>query len=197
MPKRKVLIIIYVILATALIIGLGLFFFLKSNSDSKKNLENNISTTTPISTIALTSTTVTTNEQTVKIYFSKSPQSYNDFDYSEGLDRKSSRIDIGTFTIEELIKGPSTNEQISDYFTPLRLNGDTNCGKDFTLNIKDKIATLKFCRNIETAGIGDDARITTSISKTLKQFSTIEKVIILTKDDNCFGDMSGLNNCKN
>jgi hypothetical protein len=56
-------------------------------------------------------------------------------------------------------------------------------------------ATLSFCRAISSAGIGTDARIQAEINATLKQFSTIKKVVILTVDGNCFGDQSGMNVC--
>jgi hypothetical protein len=48
---------------------------------------------------------------------------------------------------------------------------------------------------ISSAGTGDDARITMEIRKTLLQFSSVQKVVILTKSGNCFGDMSGQNMC--
>ena len=46
-----------------------------------------------------------------------------------------------------------------------------------------------------SAGIGDDARIESEITATLKQFSTIQNVVILTKSGHCFGDESGLDMC--
>jgi hypothetical protein len=56
-------------------------------------------------------------------------------------------------------------------------------------------ATLSFCHATSSPGIGTDARITSEINATLKQFSNIKKVVILNQAGNCFGDESGLNNC--
>jgi hypothetical protein len=82
--------------------------------------------------------------------------------------------------------------------------GPSSCAglADFTLTLNKKgtvpetgTATLKFCRATSSPGVGADARVTSQINATLKQFSTIKKVAILTKDNQCFGDMSGLNCC--
>jgi hypothetical protein len=56
-------------------------------------------------------------------------------------------------------------------------------------------ATLRFCRTIVSPGIGTDARIQAEINATLKQFSSIKKVVILNKDGHCFGDTSGQERC--
>jgi hypothetical protein len=56
-------------------------------------------------------------------------------------------------------------------------------------------ATLRFCRATNSPGIGADARILAEINATLKQFSSIKNVAVLTQAGNCFGDESGQNNC--
>jgi hypothetical protein len=55
--------------------------------------------------------------------------------------------------------------------------------------------TVKFCRASASPGIGADARITSDITATLKQFSDVKKVVILNYNGDCFGDMSGQNLC--
>ena len=83
-------------------------------------------------------------------------------------------------------------------FTPIKLTGTSNCsGKDFSLSIDQttKKATLKFCKLVTSAGIGDDARIKNTITKTLTQFSTVTTVVILDRGGNCMGDESGMNAC--
>jgi hypothetical protein len=73
---------------------------------------------------------------------------------------------------------------------------------DFTITLNHRgskpqmgTATLKFCRLTLSPGIGTDARVTAEISATLKQFSNIKAVAILTKDGHCFGDESGKDKC--
>jgi hypothetical protein len=132
------------------------------------------------------------------VYVSKDPESLNDFTYTQTIVRSSNRTDMGTYTIEQLITGPTEAEASTGLFSPLkgRLQGESNCaGKDFTLTVADRIARLKFCRSIASGGIGDDARITTTVTKTLEQFSSVDSVTILTRDGNCFGDQSGQNHC--
>jgi len=54
---------------------------------------------------------------------------------------------------------------------------------------------VKFCRSTNSPGIGADARVTAEINATLKQFPGIKKVVILTEDGHCFGDLSGKDFC--
>jgi hypothetical protein len=136
--------------------------------------------------------------KTVKVYFGKNPESYNDFSKVYAVNRTSTRTDIGTFALEQLIAGPTTAEKTQKYFTPLGFSGTSNCsGKDFKLviNKTTKVATVTFCKVADVGGSGEEARIINSITPTLTQFSTVTKVIILTKDGHCFGDESGLDMC--
>ena len=71
-------------------------------------------------------------------------------------------------------------------------------GPDFTLTLNKKgnvtetgTATLRFCRTTSSPGIGADARVKAEINATLKQFSSIKKVVILNKDGHCFADTIG------
>ncbi len=140
-----------------------------------------------------------TNIYDVRINFSKNPESYSDFTYTQSVNRKTERIDMGTFAIEQLIAGPTSEESANGLFSPLqnKFSGDSNCsGADFSLVVSATgKATVKFCRDLITAGVGEDAMISETITKTLKQFSAVYKVVILDKNGNCFGDLSGENQC--
>ncbi len=136
----------------------------------------------------------------LKVYFSKDPSSSDNPGISVSVNRQTERTDIATYAIEQLIAGPTSTEQVNGLYTPVKLTGVSNCnGKDFLLSIdkNNKIATLKFCKVITSGGIGDDARIKTTIENTLEQFSTVDEVTILTKDNHCFGDESGMDLCLN
>jgi hypothetical protein len=56
-------------------------------------------------------------------------------------------------------------------------------------------ATVQFCRTYSSAGVGADARVTAEVTATLKQFSNIKKVVILTTTGHCVGDESGQDMC--
>ena len=132
------------------------------------------------------------------VYFSKEPESLDDFTYTQAVTRSSSRADMGAFAVEQLIAGPTNTEASHGLFSSLKgkLQGDSSCsGKDFSLSVSSRTARLKFCKTVASAGTGDDARITSAVTDTLQQFSTVDSVIILTRDGNCFGDMSGQNRC--
>ncbi|MBE3559902.1 MAG: GerMN domain-containing protein [Ktedonobacteraceae bacterium] len=147
----------------------------------------------------------------IRVYFSKFPDSLNQFDKVFPVERTSPTVMVGTYAIQLLIAGPTPKEWDSGYFSELNssLTGPSNCkgarpvgGPDFTLTMDVKgtqpqpgTFTLRFCRTVTTAGTGADARIQSEIVATLKQFSSVKDVVILTKDGHCFGDMSGKDVC--
>lgn len=153
-----------------------------------------------------------TTSYPIKVFFSQYPKSVTtDSSAVFAVNRTSPTIAVATFSIQLLIAGPTLSEQQAGYFTELNtmLSGPSNCtgsrpvgGPDFTLTLNMKgpypetgTATVKFCRAILSSGIGADARVTAEINATLKQFSNIKKVVILTQDGHCFGDESGKDFC--
>jgi hypothetical protein len=177
-------------------------------------------TTVPsvVSTVVETGTTIpptviarTSEGYPIQVYFSKYAASLTNVEAVFPVQRTSPTIMVGAFAIQLLIAGPTPKEWDAGYFSELNssLTGPSSCtgsrpvgGPDFTLNINVKgaqpqpgTATLRFCRIVTTAGIGTDARIQSEITATLKQFSSIKKVVILTKDGHCFGDGSGQDRC--
>jgi hypothetical protein len=171
----------------------------------------NLLSSTASPQIANASTTARGAGYPVKVYFSRSPDSLNNNAAVYAVDRLSATIAVATFSIQLLIAGPTLSEQQTGYFTELNtmFSGPSNCtgklpvgGPDFTITLNQKgsvsetgTATLKFCRSLSSGGIGADARVTAEINATLKQFSNIKKVVILTKDGHCFGDESGKDFC--
>ena len=170
-----------------------------------------LSSSASAASIAHASTASLSASYPVKVFFSKSPESLNNGSAVYAVNRMSPTIAVGTYAIQLLIAGPTLSERQAGYFTELNtmLSGPSNCsaplpvgGPDFTLTLNKKgtvtetgTATVKFCRSLYSAGIGADARVTAEINATLKQFSNIKKVVILTKDGHCFGDGSGLDLC--
>ncbi len=148
----------------------------------------------------------------VKVFFSKFPESLNsNFSPVYPVDRTSPTTAVGTYAIQLLIAGPTLSEQQAGYFTELNtlLSGPSNCsaplpvgGPDFILSLDKKgtvteigTATVKFCRSLNSPGIGADARVTAEINATLKQFPRIKKVVILNRDGHCFADSIGKDLC--
>ena len=171
----------------------------------------NLSSSTSAASIAHASTALPSASYAVKVFFSKSPQSLNNGFAVYPVDRVSPTIAVATYAIQLLIAGPTLSERQAGYFTELNtlLSGPSNCsaplpvgGPDFTLALNKKgtvtqtgTATIKFCRSLNSPGIGADVRVSAEINATLKQFSNITKVVILTKDGHCFGDGSGMDLC--
>ena len=129
----------------------------------------------------------------VQVFFPK--RNSEDFTYVEPVWRTTSSQGLAQFSIEQLIAGPTSQEKARNLMAPIQLRDRSNCGKDFTLSISNGVATLKFCKSVLSSGVGDDGRQKSSINATLKQFSTINSVIILDKNGNCLSDQSGENSC--
>ncbi len=181
----------------------------KSTSESTHTITSNPdafqSTSTPQFAVGGQSTTM----YRINVYFSRVPQSNDNFGAVFPVKRLSSTSSIGTFSIEQLVAGPTAAEHASGYFSEIEnhLVGTSNCppsssNSNFTLSLNTKgstseqgTATLKFCHQFASAGVGTDARAIAEINATLKQFPAIKKVVILTKDSHCFGDESGADMC--
>jgi hypothetical protein len=141
----------------------------------------------------------------VLVYFSKNPDSYNDYGKVFAVHRVSPTLGVATYAIGQLVAGPTSSERSAGYFTELTssLSGSSNCGGpafQITLDHRGSTpeagtATIKFCKQLSTAGIGTDARIQAEITKTLTQFPNNHRVVILSRDGHCFGDESGADMC--
>ena len=157
------------------------------------------------------STATPTSGYPIKVYFSRFPDSLNNFAAVFPVNRSSPTSAVATFSIQLLIAGPTSSERSAGYFSEFNsiLSGPSSCsapypsgGPDFTLTLDTKgskpaqgTATLSFCRTSNSPGIGADGRILAEINATLKQFSNIKNVVVLTQAGQCFGDESGQNMC--
>jgi hypothetical protein len=185
-----------------------------SSPGSTTTATQQISTTTPGVTTTAVSPATTETSQTgypVKVYFSKFQDSLNNFNAVFPVNRISPTIAVATYSIQLLIAGPTPSERSSGYFSEFNslLTGPSSCsapypigGPDFTITLNMKgstpspgTATMRMCRIVNSPGIGADARIQAEINATLKQFSNIKNVVILTQSGHCFGDESGLDHC--
>ena len=149
------------------------------------------------------------NQYPVKVYFSKvNATNFNDV---VAVNRISPTLAVGTFAVEQIAAGPTSAEKSQGLFSQFHdsINGASNCtgqnaigGSDLLLTLNKKgtvneqgTATIQLCRDINSPGIGSDARIQFEITTTLKQFSSIKKVVILLKSGHCLGDESGMDMC--
>lgn len=152
-------------------------------------------TTAPTSTPTLAQTSSPTRQRSVQVFFSRFPAAGDDFTQVASVTRSTSRVSVARFAIEQLLVGPTSTERRQGLRSPVQLQGNSTCGSDFTLSINNGVARLQFCRQVVSAGVGDDARAKSAIEATLKQFATVSRVVILDSNGNCFGDQSGENLC--
>lgn len=140
----------------------------------------------------------------VNVFFSRHPDSENNPASVFAVTRTSPTLGVATFAIKQLIAGPTAAERNGGLYTPLTvsLTGPSSCGADFTLALNTHAsrpepgtATLRFCRATQLAGDLTGAYIKAEINRTLLQFPSIKKVVILTSSGRCFDDLSGQNLC--
>lgn len=134
----------------------------------------------------------------VKVYFSKHSESDNDPSAVFAVNRTTNNLGVAKFTIGQVLLGPTASEHAAGYFTTARLRSDaSNCsGQDFKITITNGTATLQFCRSFDHLGVVADGQAKSELEATLKQFSSVKKVIILNKNGNCEFDLSGMDLCK-
>jgi hypothetical protein len=135
----------------------------------------------------------------VQVFFSHDPASLQDFTAVFPVSRVvvPEGGAIASAALRELVEGPTSAERSLGLFTELgdMLSGPSNCGADFEINIAAGTATVRFCRQVTSAGIGQDARVRSQIQETLGQFETIDRVRLLNRQGSCLFDPSGMNLC--
>jgi hypothetical protein len=154
--------------------------------------------TVPPPTATAVPPTPTATGYPVKVFFSRHPETDSNVNAVFPVNRVSPTLGVGTYSIQQLIAGPTAAEAAAGYFTELTasLTGPSNCGgPDFTYIISGNTGTLKFCRQTQLAGDLVGGRIQAEIVATLTQFPNVTKVIILTSSGHCFNDLSGADMC--
>lgn len=151
--------------------------------------------------------TATASTTTVKVYFSKSPQSDSNPAAVFAVTRTVPSADPMTAALEEIMKGPTTAEQAQGYYSALSgaLALISTCSgefRDFNLTYDHRGAkaepgtlTFQFCRRVDIRGDLDGPRIQAMIRQTAMQFSRVKDVVILNQNGDCFDDLQGANAC--
>jgi hypothetical protein len=150
--------------------------------------------------LALAPTMALAEPDTVQVFFSRDPDSLNDF---TAVFPQPRTVPGGAEplqqTVSALLAGPTAAEQASGYFSDFRnlISGTASTckGQDFTLMVALGIATLQLCRATSSAGVGQDARAQSEINATLMQFPGITQVIVLNSAGHCLFDLSGMDLC--
>lgn len=147
----------------------------------------------------------------VKVYFSKFDTSLTNPALVYAVNRASPTVGLATYSLQLLIAGPTAGERGVGYFSELNsiLTGPSSCsaphptgGPDFKVTLNKKgttaetgTATVQLCRATASPGVGADARVLAEVTATLKQFSTVTKVVLLTQTGHCFADGSNADAC--
>jgi len=112
--------------------------------------------------------------QIVEVYFGHNNKGGADCSAVFAVEREIEKTEgVGKAAINELLKGPTASEEENGYFTSI---GDADLN---SLNIKDGVATADFSEELNQGGgtCMMEAR-RAQIEKTLKQFPTVDEVVI-------------------
>ena len=144
-----------------------------------------------------------TGGYSVLVYFSRHPDSDTAPSKVFAIQRVSPTLQVATYAVGQLIAGPTSAEKAAGYYTPLAgsLSGPSTCnGADFTITLNWNrtrtevgTATLQFCRAVPGFGDTGSAIVRNEITRTLTQFPSIQKVVIIYQDGSCFDDLTGCN----
>lgn len=156
-------------------------------------------TLTPTVTVSPTQTQSAKKTQVTVYQFSKALfDKVGSTVYWEPVIRETTRSDVATFAIEEIIKGPTPeeiNQGLGQTFGTGKFvvfTDSSNCsGRDFSINVTNGTATVRFCRSTQLTGDSSGYIVTGEFVSTLKKFSTVKKVVVLNKAGQCFNNMSG------
>lgn len=148
----------------------------------------------PVGNAAPATIAATTTSKQVKVFF-PTTRSQQEFSFVAPVIRQTQTQGVAQFAIEQLIAGPTTWEKQQGYRAPVNLQGNSNCGQNFKLAVSAGVARLQFCKQVVSNGVGDDARIKSSITATLRQFPSVTSVVVLDRNGNCLNDQSGNNLC--
>lgn len=93
--------------------------------------------------------------------------------------------------IEELIAGPSSEEQSEGYLGGINLVGDSNCGNlDYKITSEEGSIKIQFCKTYQDNGILGSQLSRLQIIKTLSGISGQPNVYVLDKSGKCLFDKS-------
>jgi hypothetical protein len=134
----------------------------------------------------------------IRVFFSRRPDSESASSVVFPVGRLAADRAVATAALTSLIAGPTPAERAGGYFSELggALTGASSCsGHDFRIAITNQTATVRFCRALASAGVGQDARMRSQIEATLRQFSTIRAVRLIGSTGHCLFDQSGQDRC--
>jgi hypothetical protein len=134
----------------------------------------------------------------VEVMFSRRPESDMDPSAVFPVDRVAHDITVARFVVNELLAGPTVLEQEDGYFSAWSLfdyASDSDCGGRFEIAVEEGIAAVRFCVTVVSPGVVADGQALSSMSATLEQFPTVNRVRVLDRAGHCLFDLSGLDRC--
>lgn len=173
---RKNIFLTLAILAIIVLTGAGCTWLGEKSEDGSNIEEQNNNSNIP--TVNQTINTDTEEKMTVKVFFGNSIFDPEVLDCSKNFSVERTipkTLAVGRAALEELLKGPTEAEKNEGYFTSI--NPDV---KIQSLTIEGGVAKVDFDKQLEFQ-VGGSCRvgaIASQIKETLKQFPTVQEVII-------------------
>lgn len=158
-------------------------------------------TATPTATSAPATATAAAPPSGIPIVvkFSKHPASDSDPSLVFDVPRVSPNTGVARYAIEQLLAGPNTVEDANGFFstwTDFTYSGPSDCvGEPFEVTLVSGTITVRFCTAVTLLGAVADGQAESTMTATLLNFSTVNKVVILNAANDCLFNASGMNLC--
>lgn len=206
MLKQNNFLIVTLVLTTLTLLGISAYTLYKQNEisqqadsvlEQRKDEAELVGDTPKLEPDKLSTFVFLYNEKKTQTFGDKSLENSNSVSSVKRVVTKETQY---RNVIEEIIKGPTTEEQANGYKPTFGKNlfmyfeGESNCGgKDFEVNVstETKLAIVKFCKTVMLAGDSSSVIFYQQLYRTLAQFSEVARVQVLNKEGQCFDDMRG------
>jgi hypothetical protein len=151
--------------------------------------------------------TSTPKSYPVQVFFSRHPESDSDPNAVFAVQRIAPNLGVATFALKQLFLGPTADEQAQGYYSDFvgnlgAVNYCADSSNDFVLSLDHRgttpetgTATVILCRQVSVPGDLSGFRMQAMITRTLLQFPTNKRVVILNSQGDCFNDLRGDNAC--
>lgn len=116
----------------------------------------------------------------IKIFYGKNPVSFDSSNIVCSVIRETNSTDLISFALDELIKGPTSEEALEGLYSEINLVGESNCaGRDYRYGLDDGNLTIQFCKKLDIADEIQSECVIKTVTQSLMAIKSVSSVNIL------------------
>lgn len=121
----------------------------------------------------------------IKIFFGKNPVSFDSSNIVCSVIRETNSTDLISFALDELIKGPTSEEASEGLYSEINLVGESNCeGKDYKYTIDNGNLTVQFCKRLDLADEMQGDCVVKTVTQSIMAIDKVDRLTILDFEGN-------------